>query len=462
MKALPTNQAAVQPQSTDLEAAVIGAMLLDSSVMVLVDSILTPSDFYEPSNSLIFEAAQKLYEAQKPIDLLTVTEQLKRMGKLEEIGGAYRMVEITHTVGSTANVEYHARLVKELAIKRQIILLGQFAIKSAFDDGCDAFEVLDEFNLGMLQLSDGFTRSRERDLDAVMLDILKAKNSVTAPLFGVRKLDAVLNGWEPGDVVCIGGRPSRGKSVLGNMVLLNALKRKEAVYYWSGEMTAEKTTRRLLSSISGVPSYMLKKGLNALNDHEANRLDAAIRLVGAAYRDGLLIIADGKMSSLDFRSRCISLARKGFKLFVADRLELFTDHDSGANEIGSKSKITQRMRVLSPEVGGCVVFMSQLRKEVDNRPGGLPIDGDLIGRTADDCTKVIMISRPEMNGVKDEEQAGSMQGKCIIQVTKNTDGNTGAEIFDFIGETSEIRDGDTPAFAAMDKDDFEEINFDIF
>lgn len=445
---VPMSDTPLMPSAPALEESVLGACLLEKSAMTLVSSILRPTDFYIPAHAAIYAAMEELYVENVPIDLVTVSERLTATKMIDVVGGSYRLVEITHKVASAANVEYHARVVKQYSGKRALIEHGYKLAALAQQPDTDVFNLIDLAVTGSNEISTNIVRGKKERLASVIDRVLDPPPYNYKPLFGIPDFDLMTGGEKNADLLVIGARPNIGKSVLGNMAIREALYQKVPIYFWSGEMTASETILRLISSMTIVDKGELElSGARRLSEAQLFSVQEAVSTILEAEQAGRLIIETGPMSSLDFRSKCIQLAAKGFTRFVADRLELFTDHDA-AKETESKSVITQRLRQTVGEAQCTIILMSQLVKAVDSRPGGIPQAGDLLSRTDQDATRIVLIARPDRYGLVEDEEGNSMKDVAILILAKNTYGKVGPTKVAFAGQYSlfhNLKSSPTPA-----------------
>ena len=218
----------VPPQSRDLEEAVLGAIMLDKDALPMVLEILNPESFYVDAHQEIFKAMLSLFEHSKPIDLLTVTEELKRMGKLEGIGGPYQLVELTNRVASSANIEFHARIVAQKFIQRELIRVSNVTIRDAYEDSTDVFDLLDNAEAGLFKITQTNISKSYEPIGALsglalkqIEELSKKEDGLTGVPTGFRDLDLLTSGWQPSDLIILAGRPGMGKTSLATNVACN-------------------------------------------------------------------------------------------------------------------------------------------------------------------------------------------------------------------------------------------------
>ncbi|MEZ4958139.1 MAG: DnaB-like helicase N-terminal domain-containing protein, partial [Saprospiraceae bacterium] len=209
----------VQPQAVDLEAAVLGALMLDKDALPIVMDIIRPESFYTDAHQLIYRAVLRLFEKSHPVDLLTVTEELKKSGDIETIGGAYYLVELTGRVGSSANIEFHARIVAQKHIQRELIKVSTQIIRDAYEDTTDVFTLLDDAEQGLFAVTQNNLSRQYESMGALasktlkILEELKDKeDGLTGVPTGFTELDRLTSGWQPSDLIILAARPGMGKT----------------------------------------------------------------------------------------------------------------------------------------------------------------------------------------------------------------------------------------------------------
>ena len=260
----------LQPQAIELEEAILGACMLESEAIGVVISILTPETFYKSANVIIYGAITELYKSSNPIDILTVCQKLKSLGKLEEVGGSYYVSSLTNRIASSSNIEYHARIIVQYYLKRRLIEIGQHSIKEAYDMESDVFEIYQQ-NVQKLEgsltsvmkyeVSDIATIHNSVLAESMNVAISGAKSGVTT---GFRNLDNFTNGWQKSDLIIVAGRPGIGKSVCALAFALNpALRENLQTAIFSLEMSKEQVVGRAQSNLSGInSSSIIKKQLS--------------------------------------------------------------------------------------------------------------------------------------------------------------------------------------------------------
>lgn len=425
----------VQPQALELEEAVLGAILLDKDALGIVSNILkSKDDFYSDQNKAVYGAVLSLASKYAPIDLLTVTEELKKSGQLDVIGGGYYLVEMTNRVGSSANIEYHAHIVKQKSIQRQLGAFGMQLTKNAFEDVMTLPELLQMAERGIFGVTNNNVSKVAVSVASLAVDSLKRldearknKDGITGVPTGFDTLDGVTGGWQPSDLMILAARPAQGKTALALNLAMNAAKEKVPVAFFSLEMSSEQLMDRLLSSEARVNGNLLKRG--RVPDSDMPSVISAVELISELP----IFIDDTPALSIgEFRSKCRQLKMQhdiGF--VVVDYLQLMVGErlrgDSRDVEIGTISK---GLKNTAKELGVPVIALSQLSRDNEKRGGSKrPLLSDLreSGNIEQDADIVMFIHRPEYYGVTEDSNGNSLNGVAEIIFAKHRNGAVGTE-----------------------------------
>lgn len=432
----------VPPQALPLEEAVLGALLLDNSAIYNVIDVLTGHSFYKEAHSVIYEAILRLFNRMEPIDLLTVTEEIGKLGKLEAIGGGYYLVELTNRVASAANIEHHSRIIAQKYIGREISRIGTEMIRDAHDETVDVFELLDKSENQLFSLRTGrgrkefnmaeLTRSVFNNLE----EASKKQDGITGVVSGIHHLDLVSGGWQPSDFILLAARPSMGKTSLMLLWALSAAMDGIPVQVFSLEMDAVKLQARLLSMLSDVPLMGILRGFvyeiqkdgtskkRNLYDTEFQRLTQA-----AGILDKLpLHINDSTFNIMEIRAHCRRMQQKhGIALVLIDYLQLIntTDEVKNRNREQEVSSISRALKLLAKELNVPVIALSQLSRDVEKRGGSKrPGLADLrdSGSLEQDCDMCIFPYRPEYYNIIEDEQGNDLHGVAELIIAKHRNG----------------------------------------
>ena len=268
-----------QPQSLDMEEAVLGALLVDQEAYALVAEILKPESFYDKRNQLIFKAIQELNVAQRPVDIMTLQEHLEHNGELEEAGGLPYIMQINMKIGSSAHIEYHAKVIAQKALARQLITFSSYIQTYAYDPTVDVKDLMQEAEAQLFAISQQNMKKDYTQIDPVMAQVFKSINQAAAQKDGMsgiptgfEKLDKITNGWQKSDLIIIAARPSMGKTAFAlSMVKRMAVDYRIPVAVFSLEMSNQQLGLRLLVNVTEISGEKLRSG--QLLPHEWEQLD---------------------------------------------------------------------------------------------------------------------------------------------------------------------------------------------
>jgi replicative DNA helicase len=439
----------VPPQAVDLEESLLGAMMIDKSsanraVEILGDRSIDDSPFYRDAHTLIYRSMIALDNRSEPIDLLTVKNQLSIDGKLEEIGGPSFLVELTTKVVTTVNVESYARIVIEKHIARELIRICEEIKLRAFEGELDTFDLLDEAESFLFQLSE--TRHR-RSAQAIkplafdtmkMLDRIKEQhNGLTGVTTGLIDLDEITSGWQNSDLIVLAARPSQGKTALAlNFARSAAMPShslpKVPVAIFSLEMGAMQLVLRMLCAEAKVDMQRARKG--QMNDEEWRRMSMTI---GRLSEAPIFIDDSPAITPLEIRAKARRLkARHNIGLVIVDYLQLMSSGKAMESREREISMISRSLKALAKELGIPVIALSQLNRSVESRKEGRPMLSDLreSGAIEQDSDIVLFIYRAETYGLENTMVKGesvSSTGIAEIIIGKQRNGPVGEVISRF-------------------------------
>ncbi len=421
----------VPPQATDLEEAVLGAMMLEQNALTNVIDILKPEIFYKESHKKIFEAIFDLFSAGQPIDILTVSEALKKSGELDMVGGAYTISMLTNRVASSANVEYHARIILQKFLQRELIRISSEIIKDSYEDSKDVFDILDRAEKDLFAVSETNLRRNYDDMHSLIKEAVKqiegAKNQdghISGIPSGFPELDRVTAGWQKSDLIILAARPGMGKTAFMLTMARNmAVDFKRPIAIFSLEMSGVQLVTRLISSETELPSDKLRRG--QLEQYEWEQLNARLNTL----TDAPLYIDDTPaLSIFELRAKCRRLkAQHDIQLVVVDYLQLMSagsDNQRGNRE-QEISNISRSMKSLAKELNIPVIAISQLSRAVETRGGSKrPILSDLreSGAIEQDADMVLFIYRPEYYKITEDEHGKPTEGLAQLIIAKHRNG----------------------------------------
>lgn len=440
----PTDIGRIPPQAIDLEQSVLGAMMLDNAALnEAIDILRTKEAFYNPKHQIIFEAIATLYKSTTPVDLLTVTEQLRKLGSLETIGGAYYLSTLTNKVASAAHIEYHSRIIVEKYIQREVISISNKTLKDAYDETKDVFKVLSEAEEGLFEIAQnnmkkGFD-SIQTAMHEAIIEIEKARENsdgVSGVPTGFKDLDRVTSGWQRSDMVVIAARPAMGKTAFVLSMARNmAVDYNIPVAIFSLEMSSVQLVKRLISSEAQIDAQKLRRG--NIEDYELQQIHTKI---GRLSKAPIYIDDTPGISVFALRTKCRRLKQKhDIEIIIIDYLQLMTAENSkfGSNREQEISHISRSIKETAKELNVPVIVLSQLNRSVETRGGDKkPVLSDLreSGAIEQDADIVSFIHRPEYYGLTQDENGNSTVGVGNIIIAKHRNGSTETIQLRFIGK----------------------------
>ena len=440
------------PQVLEVEEAVLGALMLERDALTAVIDIISPETFYSRANQLVFKAIQQLFEQGKPIDIVAVNDKLKQNGELDEVGGSYYVSTLTNRVGSAANIEYHARLIAEKHILRELIRISGNIISKAYNDTTDVFELLDESEQELFDVSQGNIRKGFEDIGSVMYkniqrleELMASEDAITGIASGFRSLDRLTLGWQNSTLNIIAARPGMGKTAMVlSMARYIGVELNLPIAIFSLEMSSFELVNRLISIETGISLQKLKQG--DLEGHEWEMLNHKVGPLSAAP-----IYIDDKeaLSLFDLRARSRRLAnQKGVKMVVVDYLQLMKaggEMGRNANREQEIAAISRGLKALSKELDIPVIALAQLSRAPETRGGTKkPQLSDLreSGSIEQDADLVAFIYRPEAYGFNEDEDGNPTHGMAQILIRKHRSGPTDDVMLRFIPECTKFTDLD--------------------
>ncbi len=446
------NLGKLPPQAVDLEEAVLGALMLEKDALTTVIDILKPESFYKDANKEVYQAIVDLFNNSEPVDMLTVANQLRELGKLEIVGGAYYLTELTSRVNSAANVEFHARIVAEQAIKRELIRISSEIQKEAFEDTTDAFMLLDRTEQALFEVSESNVRRNYADMRSIMREALNElearkdhKDGLTGVPSGFTSLDRITSGWQNSDLVIIAARPGMGKSAFVVSAMRNAaVDFNHPVAIFSLEMSNVQLVNRLISAEAELEGDKIKKG--TLADYEWEQL---VHKTAKLSNAPIFIDDTPALSILELRAKCRRLkAQHQVKLIIVDYLQLMTG-DSTRGNSGNREQeialISRSLKNIAKELDIPVLALSQLSRAVETRGGDKrPQLSDLreSGSIEQDADLVMFLYRPEYYGITEDENGQPTHGLGEMIIAKHRNGSLDTAQLKFIGKYTKFTDLD--------------------
>lgn len=412
----------VQPQAIQLEEAVLGAIMIDKDALAVVINILKPESFYKPQHTLIYRAMLTLFEKTQPIDLLTVHEALKKSAELDNAGGIHYLVELSNKVGSAANIEYHARIIAQKHIQRELIRIGTSTVSGAFDETMDVFDLLDETERNLYDVTSGNINRGYESLGALaakaqkhLEEVSQKEEGLTGVPSGFTALDRVTSGWQPSDLIIVAARPGMGKTSFVLALARNAaFDHNMPIAIFSLEMASQQLVTRLLSMESEIEGTKMRNG--RLDPQEWTKMHQTIERMSEVP---IYIDDTPGINIFELRAKCRRLKmHHDIRMIIIDYLQLMSgrsDNKSGNRE-QEISSISRALKGLAKELNVPVIALSQLSRAVETRGGAKrPMLSDLreSGAIEQDADIVTFIYRPDYyeldSGVDDTVPKGTVE-----------------------------------------------------
>ena len=434
----------LQPQAIDLEKVVLGALMIDKDAFSIVSEMLVPETFYEPRHQKIYNAIRVLNMNENPVDIMTVTEELAREGTLEEVGGSPYVIELSSLVASSAHIEYHAKILQQKYLARQLISFSSKIEAEAFDPTVDVEELMQEAQGKLFEISQRNMKQDYTQIDPVIsqaMEVLKKASANSDGLTGIptgyNKLDDMTSGWQPSDLVILAGRPAMGKTAFALSLAKNiAIDQKIPVAFFSLEMSNVQLVNRLISNVCEVEG---KKILNGqLSNDEWSRLDKNLRRMTGAP---LYIDDTPGLSVFELRTKARRLVKeKKVQIIMIDYLQLMNATGMKFNSRQEEvSTISRSLKGLAKELNIPIIALSQLNRTVEGREGlegKRPQMSDLreSGAIEQDADMIMFVHRPEYYHIFQDEKGNDLHGMAQIIIAKHRKGATGDVLLTFIGK----------------------------
>ena len=443
----------VMPQAIELEEAVLGAILVDRDGLPSVIEILRSESFYKETHSVIYSIMLELFEKSQPIDLLTVHEALKKAKKLELVGGVNYLLDLTNKVASAANVEYHARIVAQKFIQRELIRVSTSTIKDSYYDEKDVFELLDEAEQSLYEITDTNLNTGYEKLSALAIKtrreieaIGQKEEAITGVPTGFKELDKMTSGWQPSDLIIIAARPGMGKTAFTLSLARNAALADKGVAIFSLEMANTQLVQRLIAMDASINSHKLRNG--QLEQTEWLRLN---QTVDSMAETPIFIDDTPAINIFELRAKCRRLKQNhDIELIIIDYLQLMTaaPNQKKGNREQEISSISRALKGLAKELNVPVIALSQLSRSVETRGGNKrPVLSDLreSGAIEQDADIVTFIYRPGYYEM--DEDFDRPKDLAEIILSKHRNGSLGAVELRFVPEYVRFEEGNFNQFS---------------
>ena len=392
----------VPPQDIVAEKSLLGAVMLDENVLPEVITVIKPTDFYEENHQIIFEAMRNLYDEHKPIDLLTLTNELKSLKKLKQIGGAAYLTELSNFVPAASHAKAYADIVSKTSTQRRLIKAGTEIINKAYEDGAEVNELVGKAEQELFEVSDNVVRSDYRPMGELLTDaferienLQKNKGALRGLKTGFRDIDKKTAGFQKGDLIIVGARPAMGKTTFAQNLAYNiASINKKGVLFFSMEMAANEIIERMISDVSGVNNWNIRTG-NVSDDEFAKIGDAM-----AEMNEIPIYIDDtSSMTIMELRNKARrAMHDHDIGIVIVDYLQLISGSDRYAgNRVQEVTEISRGLKILARELNIPVVALAQLSRNVTGRDNPRPVLSDLreSGSIEQDADLVMFLHRPD-------------------------------------------------------------------
>lgn len=422
----------IPPQAKDAEMAVLGAILNERHALGEVMDILSPEKFYLEKHQDLYRVMLAMDAVSMTIDCVTIMDELLKLGKLEEIGGGYYLVELSRAVVSSANIATHARIIVQKAMARAVIVAGGDMIVEGYDDTLDPFDVVDAAESKISKILEGNERGKIVSASTAVvrslqrIEFLRSQDSaITGIPSRFEALDKITHGWQPTDLIILAARPAVGKTAFAlNLVRNAAMSEKPVpVGFFSLEMSEGQIMERLLSMDSDVYLEQIKTG--QLEEQEMKRIhQAAARIANAP----IFIDDTAALNIFELRSKCRRLKRKhGIQFIIVDYLQLMSGASDSRNGNREQeiSKISRELKGLAKELQVPIIALSQLSRGVESRQDKTPQLSDLreSGAIEQDADMVMFLYRPEYYGITANEAGENNKGETDIKIAKHRNGS---------------------------------------
>jgi replicative DNA helicase len=419
----------VPPQANDMEEAVLGAIMLEKEAVITILDILKPESFYREAHQKIFKAVSDLSAREFPVDLYTVTEELRSHQELDSVGGPVYLTQLTAKVVSAANVDYHARIVAQKYIQRELIRVSTEIQTRSFDDTYDVTELLDYSENALFQIAEGNIKREVAPINVVIKEAIreieeagKREDALVGTPSGFTKLDRLTSGWQKAELVIIAARPSMGKTAFALSMARNmAVDHGKRVAIFSCEMSSIQLVNRLIISETDIPGDKIKNG--RLNEEEWKQLDTRIKKLVQAP---IFIDDTPAISIFELRAKCRRLmAQHKLDIVIVDYLQLMSGPENSGSREQEVSTISRSLKSIAKELNIPILALSQLNRSVEMRGGTKrPLLSDLreSGAIEQDADMVVFIHRQDKFGIPTFEDGSSTKGIAEIILAKNRNG----------------------------------------
>lgn len=428
------------PADPEIEKIVLGAMLLEKEAVPKVIELLKPECFYDDKNRIVFEAMMSLFEANEPIDTVAIYDELKKSGKLENIGGAAYLSKLSDDVSSAANVDYHAKIILEKWILRKLITTSMNIATSAYQGSEDVFDILDGAESEIFKITEEGLKESYKSMDKAVKEAIEHIEAIHSQKLGnfsvptgLYNLDEVLGGFQKTDLIILAARPSMGKTAFALSVARNAaIDYNVPIALFSLEMATIQLVTRLICAEAKIDAHSVRTG--KFKPEEGRRISMTAHRLSKAP---IYIDDTPSQTVLEIRAKCRRMkAEKNIGLVVIDYLQLMSSSGRVESREREISNISRSLKALAKELNIPVIALSQLNRAVESRNDKRPMLSDLreSGSIEQDADVVLFLYRPEAYGITSDSDGNSTAGMGEVIVAKQRNGPTGDVKVRFIKE----------------------------
>ncbi|QZT36491.1 replicative DNA helicase [Halosquirtibacter xylanolyticus] len=420
------------PQAVEVEEAVLGALMLERDAYVSVADMLQPECFYKDEHQRIFKVIKDLNLSDKPIDLLMVTQALRDKGELDIVGGPLYITQLTSKVASAAHIEFHARIIAQKHIQRELIHMSSEIQTKSYQDSVELEDLIDFAESSLFKVTEGNISKESVPVKPVIAQAIETmrENSVkpegmSGVPSGFTSLDRITSGWQKTDMIIIAARPAMGKTAFVLSMARNiAVEHQKPTAVFSLEMSSLQLVNRLIAAETGFGSEKIKTG--KLEEHQWGELHSRLeKLTGAP----LFIDDTPALSVYEFRAKCRRLkSQHNIGCVIVDYLQLMTTGgDAKFSREQEVSTISRNLKAIAKEIDVPIIALSQLSRAVESREGRRPQLSDLreSGAIEQDADMVLFIHRPEYYGITEDADGNNLQGIAELIIAKHRNGATG-------------------------------------
>ncbi|MCC6346011.1 MAG: replicative DNA helicase [Nitrospirales bacterium] len=431
------------PQNIEAEQSVLGSIIFDNEALPKVLEVLSPDDFYKESHRRLYNAMLDLFDRNEPIDIITLTDHLKKNSDLETVGGIAYLTTLANSVPTSANIRYHSKIVREKALMRALIQTATQITAKVYEDSLDADEMVDHAEKMVFDIADKRTKVSFSDMKSIVKDSIRMieqlydkKETITGAPTGFKDLDEMTAGFQAGDLIIIGGRPGMGKTAFAlNIAQHVGVEMKEPVAIFSLEMSKEQLAMRMLCSEGMVDASRVRRGF--LGRQDWPKLTAA---AGNLAASPIYIDDSSGVSVLEMRAKARRLKRehRGLSLVVVDYLQLMRSRGNFERREQEISEISRSLKALAKELSVPVIALSQLNRAVEQRGDRKPTLADLreSGAIEQDADVIIFLYRDELYNKNNPNN----KGKAEIIIAKQRNGPTGSVHLTFLSDKTRFVD----------------------